>query len=375
MNKKKRGKISVSPHVRLLNKIKKNMRNKTPNQFSVVSKSKRSFSFFNIFFNNIYKVIDYNNNNDNEKEILFGEFEVTDRSKGEKINQSSTEESIKRYHKNSHFSFNNKISKMNINRNENCIKYKNNIFIEQKPKINYLSKSPKNLNNINIIENEKNNIKFEIKNKDINDMKIVNFAYSSNDLKNLNNQIITNLNYNSKERLEKRNAEKNFNKEINNEENKTKEINKKNKFITNSKFWDNNIGDSIEDNNYNWNDKAFENEFTKFNKLNQYIEEKKINNNNIYKNQKFIHIKNINKNKNWINPNIIELKKIISNRIINNFKPKNYQSSLLNNSEKYNSSNKYSIYSKNEMNNSNFINKKPYKNNFRGIYSLCFNLK
>jgi hypothetical protein len=124
MNKKKRGKISVSPHVRLLNKIKKNMRNKTPNQFSVVSKSKRSFSFFNIFFNNIYKVIDYNNNNDNEKEILFGEFEVTDRSKGEKINQSSTEESIKRYHKNSHFSFNNKISKMNINRNENCIKYK-----------------------------------------------------------------------------------------------------------------------------------------------------------------------------------------------------------------------------------------------------------
>ena len=62
-----------------------------------------------------------------------------------------------------------------------------------------------------------------------------------------------------------------------------------------------------------------------------------------------------------------ELKQIISNRIINNFKPKNYKSRLLNKSEKDNSSNKYSIYSKNEMNNSNFINKKTYKNHFKGI--------
>ena len=349
--KKKSRKISVSPHVRLLNKIKKTLRNKTPNQYSVSSKSKKSFSFFNISFSNIYKD---NNNIDNEKESLFGEYEVTDISKGEKTNRSSNEKYIDRNHKNSNFSFNNKISK--IKRNENIFNYKNNIYIEQKPKINYLLKSPININNINLIENEKNNINLEIKNKDINDMKIINSDYSSIDLRNLNNKFITNLNYNSKE-------EECFNKEINEE---NKKIARKNRFITISKFWDNNTDDSIEDNNYNWNDNSFENEF---HKLHKNIEAKieLINNNNNFKNEKFNHIKNINKNKKWIDGSINELKQIISNRIINNFKPKNYKSRLLNKSEKDNSSNKYSIYSKNEMNNSNFINKKTYKNHFKGI--------
>ena len=140
MNNKKSRKISVSPHARLLNKIKTNLRNKTPNRSSLGSRSKRSFSLFNISFSFICKDNDYKNN-DHEKEILFGEYEVTDRSKGEKTDQSTTEQNINRHHKNSNFNLN----------NGNCCNSTNNIFIEQKSKINYLSISPIRISNINII--------------------------------------------------------------------------------------------------------------------------------------------------------------------------------------------------------------------------------
>jgi len=359
MNNKKSRKISVSPHARLLNKIKTNLRNKTPNRSSLGSRSKRSFSFFNMSFSFICKDNDYKNN-DHEKEILFGEYEVTDRSKGEKTDQSTTEQNINRHHKNSNFNFN----------NGNCCNSTNNIFIEQKSQINYLSKSLIKISDINIIENEKNNINLEIENKNINDMNIAN-SCSTNDLRNLNNKVITNLNYNSKDRFENKNVEENFNKEIN-EGKKTKKINGKNRFITNSKFWNNNTDDSIEDHKYNWNDNDFENEL---NKLNKNIETKIINNNNNFKDGKFNDTKNINKNKKWINGNIIEIKQIFSNRIINHFGPKNYQSRILNNSGKVNSSNKYSIYSKIGMNNSNFINKKSHKNHFNGINQEINELK
>ena len=245
MSQKKQRKTSASPHVRLLNKIKNTLINsKSPNHSCFKSKNKSSYSFVNISLSFIYKDNKYNNNN--EKELVSGDYEVSDKYKGVTTNQSSPEKYIKRMSKNSNF------YKTKIQRNESSInKNKNNIYFEQRPK--NISKSPLNIKNINLCEKEKNNV-FNDTERD----------YSKNIVKN-------------------KNVEEYFNKEIN-EQNKTKKLTRKNRFITNNSFWDNNTGGLIED---NWNERAFGSEN---NKLNQFIGQKIINNNNIFKNKANSHI-------------------------------------------------------------------------------------
>ena len=335
MSQKKQRKTSASPHVRLLNKIKNTLINsKSPNHSCFKSKNKSSYSFVNISLSFIYKDNKYNNNN--EKELVSGDYEVSDKYKGVTTNQSSPEKYIKRMSKNSNF------YKTKIQRNESSInKNKNNIYFEQRPK--NISKSPLNIKNINLCEKEKNNV--------FNDTERDYPEYFHKEFRNLNNNIITNLNDNSKNIVKNKNVEEYFNKEIN-EQNKTKKLTRKNRFITNNSFWDNNTGGLIED---NWNERAFGSEN---NKLNQFIGQKIINNNNIFKNKANSHIKNIYKNKNLIQGNINELKQIISDRKINSSK-KNFQSILLNNSVK-------NFHIKSEIKNM-YLNKNHNTNNFKGI--------
>ena len=258
---KKNNKRSVSPHIRLLNKIKVSLeRNKSVNQ--IRSKNNKSNSIYNMSLNFLYKEND--DNNTNEKDIV-SENEMTVTSKKNITSESTREKDIKRIQKNSSDSTNKKVSIIKRNIKEN------KIF---------------DLNNLEIKKQNNNN--------------------SNNEFNNSINKISTNLNNNSKDLITDKNLETNFNKEIN-KENKDEKIIRKNKFISDNNFWDNNTGNLIEENCYYSNQYVTKD---KFNKLNQNIDKNIINNININNNLMYIIkeriIKNIN---NQINLLIISKQK------------------------------------------------------------------
>jgi len=170
-----------------------------------------------------------------------------------------------------------------------------------------------------------------------------------------NNKISTSSNNNSKYLIIDTNLETNYNKEIK-KENKDEKIIRKNKFISDNNFWDNNTGNLIEENCY-YSQKNITKD--KFNEINRIIHKNIINNNiNInnlmnINNERIIKSNNEDKQKNAI----------FSNKFINDIQTKKFNSRLLNSSEKNNylntSSNfrnNISINSRNDINNLKLIN-------------------
>jgi hypothetical protein len=278
--------------------------------------TKNSKSTLNI----LYK--ENGNNNINEKDIA-SENEMTDTSKKNIAIESEREKDIKTMKKNSSDSANTKLSTIKRNKTENKLINHNNLEIKkQQQKNNYILESPIISKNTPIFSNEENNILF----------------YPNNEFyqiifDNTNNKISAGLNNNSKDLIKDTNLEQNFNKVINNG-NKDEKIIRKNKFITDNNFWDNNTGNLIEENCYYSYQIATKD---KFNTLNR----------------------NIGKN------------------IINDIQTKKFNSRLLNSLEKNNSLNKssnfinnISITSRNDTNNLQLISNKEYysikstKNNY-----------
>ena len=268
--------------------------------------------------NFLYKEND--DNNTNEKDIV-SENELTVTSKKNITSESTREKDIKRIQKNSSDSTNKKVSIIKRNIKEN------KIF---------------DLNNLEIKKQNNNN--------------------SNNEFNNSINKISTNLNNNSKDLIADKNIETNFNKEIN-KENKDEKIIRKNKFISDNNFWDNNTGNLIEENCYYSNQYVTKD---KFNKLNQNIDKNIINNININNNLMYIIKERIIKNNN----NECQKKNaIFSNKFINNIQTKKFNSRNLNSLKKNNFLNKgsnfrnnISINSRNDTNNLKLINKKEYYN-------------
>ena len=349
---KKNNKRSVSPHTRLLNKIKVSLeRNKSVNQ--IRSKNNKSNSIYNMSLNFLYKEND--DNNTNEKDIV-SENELTVTSKKNITSESTREKDLKRIQKNSSDSTNKKVSIIKRNIKENKMFDLNNLEIKKQ---NNISKSPIYSKSSPIFSNEKNKILF-YPNKEFNDMKIYN--NSNNEFNNSINKISTNLNNNSKDLITDKNLETNFNKEIN-KENKDEKIIRKNKFISDNNFWDNNTGNLIEENCYYSNQYATKD---KFNKLNQNIDKNIINNININNNLMYIIKERIIKN---INNECQKKNAIFSNKFINNIQTKKFNSRNLNSLKKNNFLNKgsnfrnnISINSRNDTNNLKLINKKEYYN-------------
>ena len=352
---KKINKRSVSPHIRLLNKIKVSLeRNKSIYQKR--SKNNKLYSIYDMSLNFLYKEND--DNNINEKDIL-SENEMTVTSKKNIASQSTREKDIKKIQKNSSDSANKKISKIKRKTKENKLFYLNNLEIKKQQKNNYISKSPITAKSIPIVSNEENKI-FFYTNKEFNDMKRDNTNNSNNEFNNSINKISTSKYNNSKDLITDINLKKNFNKEINNE-NKDEKLFKKDKFISDNNFWDNKTGYLIEDNCYY----SYQNiKKNKFKKLNPNSDKKIINNMNIN------NLMDINKERIKINFNEYKQKnEAFSNKFNNDIQTRKYNSRLLNSLEKNKSLNKSSNFkniisfnSINDTNNLHLINNKEYYN-------------
>jgi len=276
---------------------------------------------------------------------------MTVTSKKNIASESTREKDIKRIQKNSSDSTNKKVSLIKRNTKENKFLYHNNLEIKKKQKYNYISKSPITSKCTPNVSNEENKI-FFYPNKEFNDMKIDN---TNNSNIEFNNKISTSSNNNSKYLITDTNLETNYNKEIK-KENKDEKIIRKNKFISDNNFWDNNTGNLIEENCY-YSQKNITKD--KFNEINRIIH-KNIINNNININN----LMNIN-NEGIIKSNNEDKQKnaIFSNKFINDIQTKKFNSRLLNSSEKNNylntSSNfrnNISINSRNDINNLKLIN-------------------
>ena len=347
MNKKK-NKRSVSPHIRLLNKIKVSLeRNKSINQ--IRTKNNKSYSIYDMSLNFLYK--ENEDNNINEKDIV-SENEMTVTSKKNIASESTREKDIKRIQKNSSDSANKKVSLIKRNIKENKFLYHNNLEIKKKQKKNCTSKSPITSKCTPIVSNEENKI-FFYPNKEFNDMKIDNTNTSNIEF---NNKISTSSNNNSNYIITDTNLETNYNKEIN-KENKDEKIIRKNKFISDNNFWDNNTGNLIEENCYYSHQNITKD---KFNEINRIIHKDIINNNININNLMNINNERIIKNNNEDK----QKNAIFSNKFINDIQTKKFNSGLLNSSEKNNylntSSNfrnNKSINSRNDINNLKLINK------------------
>ena len=352
---KKKNRRSVSPHIRLLNKIKVSLeRNKSTNQAR--TKNKKSYSIYDMPLNFLYG--ENEDNNFNEKDIA-SDNEMTVTSKKNIASESTREKDIKRIQKNSLDSSNQNISTIKRNMKENKLYYYNNLEIKKKQKKSFISKSPINSKSNPIFSNEENKILL-YPNKEFDDMKIDNTNNSNSELNNSINKLSTSVNNNSKDLITKINIEKSFNKEINNE-NKNEKIIRKNKFISDNNFWDNNTGNLIEDNCYYSFQTAIKD---KCNELSRNIGKNIINNNT-----------NINKlmdKKKYILMNINEYKKNnanLSNKIIKDSQIKKLNSRInsvgknnfFNNSPKF--KNNILDNSRNDINNFQLTSKKEYYNN------------
>ena len=326
ISENKISKKSVSPHIRLLNKIKNSLEKNNKNSLLNIRNKQNRDSYSKTDDSPLNIIYQISQDNYYDKDNIIEEFENKPRKKYKKNfeSESTKEKELKKMNaeKSISISYDQKMEKIFL---YNSNKSFNNFFV---------SKSPRNQINNNF-DNKENKIVFNNQKKDYDKANIINLD-NDNDLNNPNNQTI-NL-------KSKKEDEIDINKEI---EKYIKEVNlvdksydnniNKNKFISNNNFWDYDTGDLIEDNTYYTYYNVRLNTFNKdLNKSE--LNQKKDNTNNYISNIKNKEI-NINYN---VNKDIKEKNKtFFENKILYNRNQR-----ILNNNSVYNSKEKLKNYNK-----------------------------
>ena len=242
-------KRSVSPHIRLLNKIKTTLENNNKSSLLNIDnkKNKESFTKDELPLNIVYNI-----NQDNDKDNLVDEFEMKSIKKYKKNleSESTKEKELKKINTEKSISTSFDKNEEIIIRNNNNKPFNNYrlIKVSNKQKTKNISKSLLNQRNKQIFYNKENKIlKLNYQKTKYDDANIINLD-NDNDIDNLQTKNL------KKNKINEVDINKEIEKYIKNidisEKSHSNNCNK-NKFISINNFWDNDTGDFLEDNSYN----------------------------------------------------------------------------------------------------------------------------